>query len=92
MNTKFTRNRKIERALKNRFPGWEGKFFSDGKEWHIETTSEGDFYHLYPNLIPTQADKQFVDDIMRIVRIYQPEAILRGYEQHDEYIRIDEAV
>ena len=85
------RNRKIERALRQRFPGWKGKFYIENNgDWYLETDrgSKEAFYDLYPTLTRAGADRQIVQDVMTIVNQHMPSATLAGYEQHGQYIRV----
>jgi hypothetical protein len=80
------RHRKIERAMKKRFPGWRGKIWEDESGVHLEANGKKTYYHLYPGMSKDDADRQIVKDVIDVIRRYIPGFELTGYEQHGQYI------
>ncbi len=64
------RDKETERRLAKKFPGWRVKFWMRGNGFELETHKDSvtEFYHLYPNIGKEAADKQFVGDVMGIIR------------------------
>jgi len=85
------RNRKVEKALRKRFPGWKGKMYIHKGDWEIvnDDKCKKDFYDLYPDLTKEEADAQIVVDWVQIIRQYMPNATLEGYGQHGKYVKCE---
>jgi hypothetical protein len=81
------RNKKVEAALEEHFPGLKVRFDIDTRDgsfgWKLLPGSRKDFDEMYPGLTREQANQAVIDDAMKIIRRYIPNAVVTDYVHPD---------